>query len=136
MQKWKTLHGADPDVDGSDDPAESAQATRKVRRNQFGTQTAVLISPNSRAILRQLAPASSLTYTSPKRLNATMRLASAGCVARPHTVALGWVGSSTISQVSPKFVVRSTCPFSPVVVSPHPTNSTAGSSVLTTRPRA
>src|SRR5215472_11653968 len=136
MQKWKTLHGADPDVDGSDDPAESAQAKRKVRRNQFGTQTAALISPNSRAILRQEAPASSLTYTSPNRLNATMRLASAGCVARPHIVALGWPGSGRISQVSPKSVVRSTCPFSPVVVSPHPAKSTSGSSALTAIPRA
>src|SRR5712691_11186161 len=98
-------------------------------KNQFGTQTAALISPNSRAILRQDAPASSLTYTSPNRLNATMRLASAGCVARPHTVALGWVGSGRISQVSPMFVVRSTCPFSPVVVSAHPANRTPGSSL-------
>src|SRR5262245_35364545 len=106
MQKWETLHGADPDVDGSDDPAESSQAKRKVRRNQFGTQTAALISPNSRAILRQEAPASSLTYTSPKRLNATIRLASAGCVAMPQTVALGWLGSGRISQLSPKFVLR------------------------------
>ena len=30
-------------------------------KNQFGTQAAALISPNSRAILRQEAPASSLT---------------------------------------------------------------------------
>src|SRR5438067_2713600 len=103
---------------------------------QFGTQAAALISPNSRAILRQDAPASSVTYTSPKRLNATMRSASAGCVTRPHTVALGWVGSGRISQLSPKFAVRSTCPFSPVVVSPHPTNSTPGSSALTAMPRA
>src|ERR1700739_2447627 len=87
-------------------------------KNQFGTQTAALISPNSRAILRQDAPASSLTYTSPNRLNATIRLASAGCAARPHTVALGWVGSGRVSHVTPKSVVRSTCPFSPVVVSP------------------
>jgi Amidohydrolase len=57
---------------------------------QFGTQTAALISPNSRAILRQEVPASSVTYTSPNRLNATMRLASAGCAAKPHIVALGW----------------------------------------------
>src|SRR4029077_3549156 len=105
-------------------------------QNQFGTQAAALISPNSRAILHQDAPAPSVTYTSPNRLNATMRLASAGCVARPHMVALGWVGSGRISQVSPKFVVRSTCPFSPVVVSPHPANSTPGSSALTIRPRA
>src|SRR5205085_11473469 len=95
-------------------------------------QTAALISPNSRAILRQDAPASSVTYTSPNRLNATMRLALAGCVARPHIVALGWVGSGRISQVSPKSVVRRTRPVSPVVVSPHPANSTPGSSVLTT----
>src|SRR5438128_12638916 len=86
--------------------------------NQFGTQTAALISPNSRAILRQDAPASSLTYTSPNRLNAIMRLASAGCVARPHIVALGWVGSGRIYQVSPKFVVRSPCPCPPVVGDP------------------
>src|SRR5947207_14943438 len=83
------------------------------QKNQFGTQTAALISPNSRAILRQDAPASSVTYTSPNRLNATMRLALAGCVARPHTVALGWVGSGRISQLSPKSVGRSTCPFAP-----------------------
>ena len=57
-----------------------------------GTQTAALISPNSRAILRQDAPTSSLMYTSPNRLNARMRLASAGCVARPHMVALGCEG--------------------------------------------
>ena len=30
-------------------------------KNQFGTQAAALISPNSRAILRQDAPASSVT---------------------------------------------------------------------------
>src|SRR5262245_28148321 len=53
-----------------------------------------------------------------------------------HTVALGWVGSGRISQVSPTSVVRSTCPFSPVVVSPHPANSTPGSSALTMMPRA
>src|SRR5580704_11167709 len=111
-------------------------AAARDHKNQFGTQTAALISPNSRAILRQDAPASSLTYTSPNRLNATMRLASAGCVARPHTVALGWVGSGRISQVCPKSVVRSTCPFSPVVVSPHPANNTPGSSALTTMLRA
>ena len=70
--------------------------------DQFGTQAAALISPNSRAILRQDAPASSVTYTSPNRLNATMRSASAGCVARPHIVALGWVGSGRISQLSPE----------------------------------
>src|SRR5947207_5786990 len=85
------------------------------QKNQFGTQAAALISPNSRAILRQEAPASSLTYTSPNRLNATMRLASAGCVARPHTVAFGWVGSGRVSQVSPTFVLRGTSPVSPVV---------------------
>src|SRR6516165_6133491 len=77
-------------------------ASLLVEQIQFGTQTAALISPNSRAILRQDAPESSVTYTSPNRLNATMRLASAGCVARPHRVPLGWVGSGRISQLSPK----------------------------------
>src|SRR5713101_6429971 len=104
-----------------------AQPTLQITtiNDQFGTQTAALISPNSRAILRQEAPASSVTYTSPNRLNATMRSGSAGCVARPHTVAFGWVGSFNTSQVSPKFAVRSTSPVSPVVVSPQPANSTA-----------
>ena len=37
--------------------------------------------------LRQEAPAFSATETSPKRVKATMRPASAGCAARPHIVA-------------------------------------------------
>src|SRR4029453_17641381 len=64
-------------------------------------QAAVLIAPNSRAILRQDAPASSLMYTSPNRLKARRRLASAGCVARPHMVALGCVGRGRGSQALP-----------------------------------
>ena len=43
----------------------------------------------------------------------------------PHG-GIGLRGSGRVSQVSPKSVVRSTCPFSPVVVSPHPAKSTSG----------
>src|SRR5207249_3972517 len=71
----------------------SDRSAATLRRNAHaGSQAAVRISPNSRAILRQDSPASSLTYTSPNKLNATMRAASAGCVARPHMVALGRTG--------------------------------------------
>jgi|SRR5579863_3580203 len=38
-----------------------AQPTLRIATHQFGTQTAALISPNSRAILRHEAPASSVT---------------------------------------------------------------------------
>ena len=64
-----------------------------------------------------------------------MRLASAGWVARPHIVALGRTGSGKLSHVCPLSLERSTAPVSPVVVSPHPANSTRGSSVFTTMPR-
>src|SRR5207248_336736 len=47
----------------------------------------------------------------PKQAERDNAVGLAGCVARPHTVELGWVGSGRISQVGPKSVVRSTCPF-------------------------
>ena len=57
------------------------------------------ISPNSRAIFRQDSPASSLTYTSPKRLHATSRLA----VRRMRRQAPdGGVGADGQGQGSPR----------------------------------
>jgi hypothetical protein len=41
-----------------------------------------------------------------------MRLGAAGCVARPHAVALGWVGSARISQLSLKLWCGARIPFS------------------------
>ena len=81
--------------------ALSSLASRRRRCCQFGSQTAVRISPKSRAILRQDVPASSLTYTSPNSVNATMRSALAGCVAIPQTVALAGVGRARTSQRCP-----------------------------------
>src|SRR5207249_578399 len=77
-------------------------AGRRVRSaadGQAGSQAAVRISPNSRAIFRHDSPASSVTYTSLKSVHATMRCASASWVARPQMVAFGRVGSSRVRHV-------------------------------------
>ena len=101
-----------------------------------GNQAIARISPNSRSILRQALPPSSLQYTSPNRLKARMMSASAGWVAKPQMVEFGAVGRVTMSHVEPKSVVRKMCPLSPVVLSPQPANRTPGSSVFTAMPRA
>src|SRR5262249_45836566 len=132
---------------GDRDPAPSQEVGHRsphhpgathdgVPRDDQPTQAAVRISPNSRAILRQDSPPSSLTYTSPKRLHATIRPGSAGFVAKPQMVELGRTGRGKTSQLSPPSRERSTAPVSPVVVSPQPANSTRGSSGFTAMPRA